>query len=274
MYTVICLGSKACDVGELFESNNQYDVKLFDIDIEGENCFSITKQDSPEAYEKNCPDVSKFLRKAHDDIFFITSGDCEVASCALKILEKVKDKNINIFYIKPDTDFISKEAILLDKLYFNVFQEYTRSGIFKKIYLFDDKLIESSLGDVSVLTFKEEYSKFMYKTIHGLFSLKNIEPIINNHLPVGEINRIATIGFYNLENDYENIFFNLKNSQDKCYSFVINEEKLKIDNKLFKNIKDKIKQKSVNDIKISYCIYSTDSVSEYCLIEEYTKFIQ
>lgn len=274
MQTVICLGSKACDVGEAFEQNNNYDVKLFDVGIEGDNCFAIPKQESPEAYEKYCPDVSKQLANCSDVIYFITSGDSDVASCSLKILQTVKDKTIYIFYIKPDASFLSKESVLLDKLYFNVFQEYTRSGVFKKMFLFDQRLIENCMGDVSVLTFKEEYSKFIYNTIHGLFALKNIEPIINNQSSISDINRIATLGYYDINNNYENLLFNLKNTDDKCYNFVFNEETLKKDNKLFKKIKDKIKEKNIDNIQVSYAIYSTDSNNDYCLIEQYTKFIQ
>lgn len=274
MQTVICLGSKACDIGEAFEENSNYDVKLFDVEIEGDNCFSIPKQESPEAYEKFCPDFSKQLKNCSDTIFFIISGESDVASCSLKILQKVKDKNIYIFYLKPDILFLNKEATLLDKLYFNVFQEYTRSGVFKKMFLLDQRLVESCLGDVSVLTFKEEYSKFIYNAIHGLFSLKIIDPIINNQCAINEINCIATLGFYDLNNNYENLLYNLKNVEDKCYNFVINEESLKNDNKLFKKIKDKIKEKNIDNTQISYSIYSTDSKNDYCLIEQYTKFIQ
>lgn len=44
MQTVICLGPKACDIGELFEKDSDFQVKLIDKEIEGDNCFGLVKQ--------------------------------------------------------------------------------------------------------------------------------------------------------------------------------------------------------------------------------------
>ncbi len=150
MKTVICLGPKACDVGELFEEKEGFQVKLIDKEIEGENCYGLQRQKIPEDYEKNVPDLSDFFKDVHNEILFITSGDCDVLSCSLKVLEQIKYKNISVVYLRPERMFLGKNGALQDKLAFNVFQEYARSGLFKRLYLVDETLTELIMDDTPI----------------------------------------------------------------------------------------------------------------------------
>jgi len=271
MQTVICLGPKACDVGELFEKNNADKVKLIDKDIEGQNCFSLPKQRTPEDYEKNCPDLSHFLSDCTEDILFITSGDCDVLSASLSILKNIKEKCISIMYLKPVKSF---NVNLVDKLAFNVFQEYTRSGLFKKIYLIDGSQLEDFLGEIPISDWYENYLLLIYNTYISINSLNNKEPVINNYYSPKDVSRICTFGFYDLENDNEKMLFKFNNTDDKCYNFIINENALKTDSKLFKLIKENMKNKAVDNTKISYTIHSTNNEKNYCYVVAHTKFIQ
>ncbi len=274
MQTVICLGVKACDIGEIFENNNLFKVKLIDKNIEGDNCFSIGEYKTPEEYETNCPDLFNFLSDVTDDILFITSGDCDAVSASLNVLKYVKDKKISVLYLIPDIDYLRNESLLINKVVFNVFQEYARSGLFEKLYLFDSKTLELFLGDIPIAEWYESHLKLIYKTYVGVNSLNTLETVIENYFPPNNLCRISSFGYYDLENNIENMFFDLKNINDKCYNFFINEDVLKSDNKLFKLIKDKIKEKVVDDVKISYRIYSTKNENNYCYVVAHSKFIQ
>ena len=271
MQTIICLGPKACDIGELFEKNNKYKVKLIDKNIEGENCFSLSNHPTPEDYEKKCPDMTNFFSDVTEEITFITSGDCDVLSASLAILSYLKNKNLNILYLKPTKNF---NINLVDKVAFNVFQEYARSGLFKKIFLIDETQIELFLSDIPISDWYENYLELIYKTYVSIDSLNDKEAVIDNYFPPKDLSRISSFGFYHLENDVENMFFELKNIDDKCYNFVINETALKTDNKLFKLIKENIKNKAVDNTKISYRIHSTNNEKTYCYVLAHTKFIQ
>ena len=88
MRTIICLGTKACDVGELFEEQNE-DIRLIDVDIEGDNCYSITPQKSAEEYEKNTPNLKSFFSGIPEEILFILSGESDVINCSLKVLQQI-----------------------------------------------------------------------------------------------------------------------------------------------------------------------------------------
>jgi len=274
MQTVICLGNKACDIGEIFEKNKNYLVKLVDKDITGNNCFSLGNYKSHEEYEKHCPNMTSFFSDVTDDILFITSGDCDVVSASLSILKYVKEKNISVLYLIPDIDYLYNDSLLVNKLVFNVFQEYARSGIFKKLYLFDSKTLEMFLGDIPIADWYEEHLKLIYNTYNGIYTINSLEPIISNYSNPKDICRISTFGYYSLETNIEKLFFGIKNVDDKCYNFFVNENNLKTDNKLFKLIKENIKEKAVDNIKISYRIYSTKNENNYCYVVAHSKFIQ
>ncbi len=70
--TVIGLGEAGCNLAEKFEGNERYKVKLIDVDIEGDNCFSLQKQNTPEQYEKTFPDISNFLSDVDEYVFDVS----------------------------------------------------------------------------------------------------------------------------------------------------------------------------------------------------------
>jgi len=274
MQTVICLGDKACDIGEKFENNDNYKVKLLDIDIEGDNCFSLKRYESPEEYEKNTPNFKKFFHDISDDVLFITSGDSELASCSLKLLEQIKNKNISVSYIIPEIEFLSETQILQSRAIFKIFQEYARSALFAELILLDEKNTETIIGDLPITEVADSYNSLIYNCINSIYNLQNADPIIKYDSKPNPTNRICSIGYYDLESDTEKLFFNLNLIQNKCYNFFINEENLKNDNTLYKKIKQKIKSKTGDNIKLSYTIHSTKNNNNYCYLKAYTKIIQ
>ena len=274
MKTVICLGPKACDIGELFENDNSFQVKLIDKEIEGDNCYGLVKQKSPEDYEKNVPDMSAFFSDICDEILFITTGECDVLSCSLKILQQVKDKNIILIYLRPNTDFLGRQGILQDRMAFNVFQEYTRSGAFKKLFIINEENIEQHLLNEKPITeIYEAYLKMVYNFVLNLNSLER-EPLINHFSEPKEISRICTFAFYDLHTDTEVPMYNFNLVDDKAYNFFLCEETLNTNTKIMREIKDKLKNKAVDNTKISYTIYKTSGNTDYCFTLYYSKAIQ
>ena len=274
MITVICLGSKACDLGEIFEDSKEYKVKLIDKDIEGENCFALKHQKTPEDYELSTPDMREYLSDTSEEILFITSGETEVLSCSLKILQQIKDKKISIAYLRPTLDFLTFKGQLQDKLVYNVLQEYTRSGIFQKMYLFSDTSIEMLMADTSINEYDEKYYNLIYNSLTNYIKLDNVDCLINNSNKPSDISRIITFGYYDVNSDIENVFYPIKYCDNKIYNFYINEEKLSSDRTLHKKIKEKIKNKNVDNTKCSYTVRGTTAEQSFCYVVAYSKFIQ
>jgi hypothetical protein len=270
MKTVICLGHKACDIGELFEKSLQ--VKLIDIDIEGENCFSLSRQKTPEDYEKNVPRMDAFFNNISDEVLFITSADTDTVSCSLKILEQIKHKNITIVYLRSDRSFLTSHGVLVDRVAFNVLQEYTRSGLFKNMFLIDETQMDAFVSESAVEEYYETYLKFIRDMILNYLSTLG-EAVINNNIIPSEVERLATFAIYNLNEDKEISLYNMNLVTIKNYHFFLTEDTLKNDKKIMRSIKEKIRNKTVDNTRVSYTIRSTSGKTDYCFVVYYSKAI-
>lgn len=273
MYTIIGLGSAGCNIAELFETGG-YKVKLIDVDIEGDNCFSFPVQNSVEEYEKHTPDLSAFFSDVTDKIILILAGSGKISGSTLKVLKQLKNKELNILYIRPDIELLSSYGKLQDRLTFNVLQEYARSGVFKSIMLISNTELETILGDVPILEYNSSLNKIIYNILESYIASQSKDAVIDNANPPKEISRIVTFGVYDIENNIEKIVYQFNNIDDKCYHFFINENELKTNNKLFRVIKERMREKIIDNTKISYKIYSTNYDKNYCYFVAYSKKIQ
>lgn len=274
MHTVIGLGNVGCDLAELFENNPDYKVKLIDVDIEGENCFSLSQQKSSEDYEKTVPDLSTFFTDVGDKILLILDGSAMIAGSSLQILKQLNNKEINVLYIRNDIEMLGSVAKLQDRVAFNVLQEYARSGVFKNIFLVSTPAIENVLGDMPIVEYNKNINKVIYNAFTGIIKFQKDDAIIDNSSPPKEISRIVTFGVYELENDIEKLFYPLDFVDDKCYYFGINESDLKTNSKLFRVIKERMREKVLDKTKISYRIHHTGYEQSFCYVAAWSRKVQ
>jgi hypothetical protein len=274
MHTIISLGQVGCDLAEVFETNPEYKVKLLDTDIEGDNCFSLAKQQTSEDYEKNVPDLSDFFKDVGEKIIFMVDGSAKIAGASLQILKQLKDKEIDILYLRTDTQLLNNIGKLQDRLAFNVLQEYARSGLFRTATLVSIPEIENILGDMPIVEYSKNINRVIYNSVAGVKKFETEEPIIDNSSQPNEVSRIMTYGVYSLENDVEKLFYPLDFIDDKCYYFGINENDLKTNSKLFRLIKERMREKVLDKTKISYRIHHTGYEQSFCYVAAWSRKIQ
>ena len=270
MDTIIGLGSAGCNIASIFEKYNVYSVYKIDVGLSGENCFDFPEQKSPEAYEANCPDMGAFLQNVSGDVLFIVAGGGQISGASLKILKQIKHCNISILYIKPDSKDLNNTGYLQNKLTYNVFQEYARSGIFKMIYIVSNKALEEIIGDVPIMEHDKKINEYIAGIFHYINQFSDTTPVINTYDPPKETARIATFGVYDMEEDEQDLF-ELKHLTDKCYYFAINEKTLKTDGKLLKKIKE---HTSKNDVRASYEIHATNYENCFCYYLSFSNVVQ
>ena len=141
MISIVGIGNGASAIAEKFEEYPQYNVYTLNSKVERSagKKRKLKSFKTPEEYEQNIPNLKKYFAKIDDEVQVFVMGSSYSSNYTLGILEQIKDKKINIFYIKPDTELLTGVPKLIDNAAFGILQEYARSGVFNSITLISNK---------------------------------------------------------------------------------------------------------------------------------------
>jgi len=271
---VIGLGRAGCAIADCFSKFPQYEIYKLDHGIEGSNCFNIPKKKSHEDYEKSFPDFRKRLQTISGDVIFVLCGAGSITGAALRLVEQLSDVSVTVLYVQPDLSMLSETEAMQERIVNNVFQEYSRSGVFDRMYLVANAEIEKCIGDVPIISYYDSINQAIVNTLHMVTVFKNSEPILGTFTEPHEIARISTIGIVDIEKSEEKWFYDLQIPRDVVYYYGINEDDLKTDGTLFKTIKNYIKEKVEEKINVSYGVYKTNYKQKYCYCVKHSSVVQ
>ena len=274
MDTVIGLGSAGCNIADEFAKYPQYEIYKIDVGAQGDNCFDFPEQDEHEDYEQNCPSMKEFFKDLSGEVLFILGGSGAITGASLKILYQIRRCKINILYIQPDIELLSKVKKLQERVTCGVLQEYARSAVFEKLFFISNSELENILGDIPVTEYNNRLNELIVSTIHMYNVFRNIKPVNTTFSSLLPSARLATFGIFDIEEGEEKIFFPLDIVREKRYYYGINESTLKTDGQLFKKIKTRTKEQNKETAKASYAIYSTNYKQNYGYVICYTSKIQ
>ena len=270
MDTVIGLGKAGCAIADKFSQYPQY--KIFKIDIENiaennRNEKLLKERTSPEQYEANFPSMRAFLKPSTDDVLFVLSGSGAISGSSLRILEQLSKmkKTVNVLYIKPDVEFLGANNKAQERLVRNVLQEYARSGKLARLYMIDNKIVESVIGEVPVFGYYDKLNDLISSTLHMINLYDHQSPVHSTSFEASDMARVSTFGVVDVESGKEKLFFLLDSASEKCYYYAINQKTLETDGTLMKKIIDSIgnNTKKEDDIKTSFRIHSTNYEQDY-----------
>ena len=272
---IIGLGDCGCRIAKEFSKYPQYTSWCINTDGEwGENFLKIKKQKSHEDYEKKPPRVKKFFSGMKGDVLFVLGGSGTISGASLRILEQIKKNRISILYIKPDIELLSGVKKLQERVVYNVLQEYARSAVFERMYIVENTSVEDIAGEVPIIGYNDLINSIIVSNFHMINVFQNSKPVVSTSSdPIGHA-RISTIGMLDMKEKKENMFFSLDIPIEKCYYYGINEEKLRSDGKLLRNITDQVKEKTSDKVKVSYAIHSTSYKEDYVYVVFHSSKIQ
>tara|TARA_Y100000034_G_scaffold121329_1_gene165396 strand:- start:80 stop:943 length:864 start_codon:yes stop_codon:yes gene_type:complete len=286
MDNVIGLGKTGCLVADQFEKYNQYKIYKIGVDLDGlkktgygdfpqDGIYSIPEQEEPEDYEQNCPEMEYFFKDIKGEVLFIVNGAEFISAASLRILETLKKSKhtISILYVRPDVEYIAEKNQMNERVVFNVLQEYTRSGVFERIFLVDVPTTESFLEDLPLSEHYERLYELISSTFHMINVYNHIDSVSDTFSPPHEAARVSTIGVSDPGSEVK-LFFPLDNMDEIRYYYAINENTLQSDGQLLKKIKEQIKEETGEEIKASYGIYSTDYEHDYLYVLGHSLEIQ
>ena len=275
MISIIGLGDCGCNIAEKFSTHSQY--KIYFINTKGQytghKMQLWPEHSSPEEYEENCPDMSDFFEDIDEEVWLIVGGSGYISATSLRLLSYIKDRKISVLYIKPDTEFLSKTNKLIENSVFHILQEYARSGVFEKIFLFENSSLEKIIGNLTITNFYGKINDYIVPTIHMINVFDNTEPIMTSFSELSQTSRICTLGAVDLNAGEEKMFFPLDSAKEKRYYFGVNKKSLETDKSLLGEIKNHIRSVP-EDIRSSFSIYSTDYEENFAYVLCYTSEIQ
>ena len=273
MDTVIGLGKAGCAIADKFSQYPQY--RIFKIDIENiaenkKNEKLLKKKASPEQYETSVPSMKTFFKPSTDDVLFVLSGSGAISGTSLRILEQLSKmkKTVNVLYIKPDVEFLGASNKAQERLVRNVLQEYARSGKLARLYMVDNKLVESVIGEVPVFGYYDKLNDLIASTLHMINLYNHQSPVHSTSFEPSEIARVSTFGVVDSESGEEKLFFLLDTPSEKCYYYAINQKTLETDGTLMKKIINNINNntKDEDNVKTAFRIHSTSYEQDYAYI--------
>jgi hypothetical protein len=275
MDTVVGLGKAGCAIADNFAQYPQYKTYKIDVGlVPSPTTFGIEEARNIEEYEKNCPDVSQFLIDVAGDVLFVVGGGGKASLASLAILEHLKHCNINILYIQPEEDFLGAQGKLINNLVFNVFQEYARSGVFHRLYLIDNTLVERAIPPTSLKNYYLNLNDAIVSSLHMINVFSHISSVTDTFADLPLATRISTIGFVDPKKNTDKMFFSLDNVTDRVYYYACNKMRLETENNLFGEIKNSLKRKMEPGVRVSYGIFETDYEEDYIYCVNHTSVIQ
>ena len=277
MISIVGVGSAASRIAELFSTTNNYDVYSLNSSVKrtSKRKFKLKNFDEPEEYEKNIPDLKSFFSEISDRVQVIIMGSSYSSNYSLGILQQLRHKKVELFYIKPDSELMTGTNKLIDNTVFGVLQEYARSGLFESFTIISNLEIEKSLDNIPVKKYYDSINNTIFSMIHYVNYFMHAEPEIGMVSKPLDINRIRAYGALNPKNLEEKWFFNLDTPRDVCYYICINKETLETDGTLHRRLVDILKNKPRNTFqRISYAIYETPHNTDFGFCVAHTNVVQ
>jgi hypothetical protein len=274
METIVGLGSAGCKIAARFATYPQYKVYQMDVGLKkASKTYGIKAFDDPEKFEQSVGSLKTFFKNVEGDVLFVVSGCGMISGASLRILEQLKKCKLHVLYVFSDPELIGETARLQQRLTFNVFQEYARSGVFEKVVLVDNTRLEEILGDLPVIGFYEQLNELLVPTMHMVNVLSHSDTVMGNISPPHQISRIVSYGLIDFETGEEKMFFDLANVREKVYYYAINEKKLREQGDIHKRVIAQVKENAKNT-KTTYGIYPTQYDEDYVYCVAYSSIVQ
>jgi len=272
---LVALGTAACSIADAFTQYPQYEIYKIDVDISGKRCYSIPEFGDVEEYENySYPKLKSFFENLQGETTFIIAGSGNSSCASLKVIEHVRTLPISVLYIKPDISLLSERRQMIEKVVYNVLQEYARSAVFEKMCIISNASVDSAIGGAPIMGYHTYLNEALVPALHMVNYFSNSKAILGEVSEPKETHRLYTVGLLNIQKNEEKMFFSLDKPRHKCYIYGVNEEKLKTDKNLMQKIKKQIDSKKEEHLNISYAVYSTDYDYDIGYIIERTPYIQ
>ena len=266
MTVLIGLGKAGCDIVNKFSEG----YKKITIDAGSE----LPEFSSPEDYDQKLTDYAHLLDFEEPECYFFVCGAGKVSAASLRLLELIQSKRINLVYIYPEEVMLSPTQKKLNRVAFNVFQQYARSGLLNSMYIMSNEEICSFLPYYSIDDMYEHINEAIVNVFESVIFYLNEKPVLGSHHEPKEISRIRTVEYGDFNEKKKNIYFPLDNVTETCYINIVSKEDMKNNRELLDLLKGVIKENTEKNVLSSFVVFRSDYEHSFYYAIRFTHYLQ
>jgi hypothetical protein len=218
--------------------------------------------------------LKKELTFSAKECWIFVCGASKTSGATLRILEKIKNKKLNVVYMTPDNLLSTPTQTKQDKVAFNILQQFARSGLINAVYLVSNAALVEIVGEGPISDVYRSANSTLANIIETFEYFKESEPVLGTIAETKEVSRIRTFSIGLLEEDEEKLLFPLDNITESGYMYSINEDELHQESGLLMSIKDRVAQDKEKNLFSSFVIFSSPHERSFFYSIKSTHFIQ
>jgi len=266
MKVLIGLGKAGCKIVKRFSDS----YKKITIDAGSE----LPEFDSPEDYEQKLSNYKHLLDFDEQECYFFLCGAGKVSAASLRLLEVIQHKKINLVYIYPEEMILNTTQKKLNRVAFNVLQQYARSGLLSSMYLMCNDTISNLIPDASIENYYDYINEAIVNVFESVIFYLHEEPVYGSHHEPRDISRIRTIEYGELEKNEKKLYFPLDNTTEICYINIVSDDDIKNNKNIINQLKQKIKDDHERNILSSFTVVKSDYKQSFYYAIHFTHYLQ
>lgn len=272
---IIGLGEAGCNLADCFKKYPQYTIYKIDVGLEGDKCFNVEKQRSPEDYESNAPNLKSFFSSIGQEVTLIVGGAGYISAMSLATLEQIKSKKISILYVCPNHKSLTGKKKLLERATVGILQQYARSGLVDNISLVSNEKVAAIVGNLPVIGYYNKINDLIASAFHFINVFKRSKHVYGIVEEREEVCRISTIGLLDTDTSEEKMFYDLDLVREKSYFYALKKETLLNESNMIAKLEGQVEEKKKEWLtKISYRLYSTEYENNFGFCVNRTSKVQ
>ena len=266
MKVLIGLGNAGCKIVNKFSDN----YKKITIDAGSE----LPEFDSPELYDQKLTNYQHLLDFDEEECYFFVCGAGKISAASLRLLELIQHKKINLVYIYPEEIMLSTTQRKLNRVAFNVFQQYTRSGLLNSMYLMCNEAISGIIPSTSLSNFYDSINTAVANVFENIIFYLDQEPTLGSHHESKEVSRIRTVSYGDFEEKEKNMYFPLDNMTEACYINIVSNEDMVQNRGILELLKKKVVDDREKNIMSSFTVFGSEHQKSFYYAIHFTHYLQ
>lgn len=272
---ILGIGETGRQYKRLFSEYSNYNYLLADIAArQTKKSLRLPVLETFQEYDKYAYNVP--FSNLKGKLWCIVPGGARETGCILRVLEQLKECQINILYLLPNLEGCGEEQKINHQICFGVLQEYARSGVFETMYLRSELETERMVPELSIGNYHEDLNRQTVYLTHTLNTLKNTKPLFEFS---GGWNSISRIGTYGIVSDRgeEQYLHNLQNISEKHFYFCFPRKNLlttKNSREILEQVRENVKLKQTDGVRTGWSIFGSENEEETVFVEARSGRIQ